>query len=86
MRRDDIPAVGERCKQVHCAVGLYHKVDFTYCREHSNMQLNTCESCGQLFHTLRKHTKTCSNACRMAKSRLKKDATFLKVLSYANGN
>lgn len=70
-KKEDLPAVGEGCKQVHVSVGLYHKTDFTYCREHSNMQLNTCVVCGELFHTMRKHTETCSNKCRMKKSRSK---------------
>lgn len=70
-KKGDLPPVGEGCKQVHALVGLYHKVDFTYCREHSNMHLNTCVVCGELFHTMRKHTKTCGNKCRMKKSRTK---------------
>lgn len=79
-KREELPAVGQGCKQVHAAVGLYHKVDFTYCREHSNMQLNLCEGCGNLFHTLRKHAKTCSDACRMKKSR-KKDKKRVVVFN-----
>lgn len=28
-----------------------------------------CKTCGQMFRTLRRHTKTCSTRCRMKMSR-----------------
>jgi len=39
-----------------------------FCQRHAAM-LSTCENCGRKFHSERGHTQTCSDACRMAKSR-----------------
>lgn len=39
-----------------------------FCQRHGGM-VNTCSHCGKDFHSLRGHTATCGNACRMAKSR-----------------
>ena len=42
-----------------------------FCQRHGAM-VNTCKNCGRDFHSLRGHTETCVNACRMAYSRAKR--------------
>jgi len=41
-----------------------------YCQRHG-MWVNTCQGCGEKFHTTRRHAKTCSARCRQKVSRAK---------------
>ena len=81
----DLPPVGQGCKQVKVAVGLYSKRDFCMCAKHSSLELNICLGCGELFHTARKHTKTCSDKCRKRLSRMRKEVLFQTVMDFAEG-
>ena len=49
-----------------------------YCTRHG-MLVRVCACCQKTFHVKRIHTATCSNACRMALSRINKTAAQVEV-------
>jgi len=58
-----------RAVNKNCNVIYFEDTDDHWCVRHGKYVL-TCLQCGKDFHSDRPHTLTCSNACRMARSRL----------------
>jgi len=60
----------EQCKigQLTYSMRKPRKDCYDYCYRHG-MFVKTCLSCGKQFHVKSRHTSTCSDKCRKAKSR-----------------
>lgn len=83
MRSKSVVPIGQGCKAVTLS-----KMDDQYpntkrCKCHPEMYLNRCMGCGDQFHTLAPHTKTCSDRCRKRLSRMRHEKMFQAVLGYA---
>jgi predicted nucleic acid-binding Zn ribbon protein len=85
MRSKVMPSMGQGCKLVW-ETAFRHKVgEPGKCQCHPDLFIKRCMGCGEQFHSVAPHTKTCSDRCRKRLSRMRHDRMFQMVLTYANG-
>jgi len=85
MRNKVLVPIGQGCKPRPVYMEDGTKTDVCRCKEHFWMYLNVCVQCGEKYHSVSPHKRTCSDACRKAKSRSKHDKFFQSVLQFAQG-
>lgn len=71
-RTKEIVPIGQGCKPYTKKDAIEGNFVQGMCQRHFWLYLNVCLMCGEKFHSKRPHTKTCSNKCRMAKSRARR--------------
>ena len=85
MRSQNNVPVGQGCRSMKFDVTLDNAKYHGLCGCHTQYYLKRCLGCGNLFHSVRPHTKTCGNACRMRLSRMRHEKLFQMVLEIAGG-
>lgn len=86
MRTKNIVPVGRDCKQVTLLIGIHKRKEFRLCKCHMHLYLNRRLGCGDLFHTDRPQTKTCSDRCRKRLSRMRNEKMFQTVMNLTGGS
>lgn len=85
-RTENFVPIGQGCKVVRRKDRFDESDKIGRCACHNEFYLNSCLSCGNNFHTKRKHARTCSNRCRMALSRSRRfDIVYQALLPMMEG-
>lgn len=77
-KHKEVPAWGDKCSIRTLWIDKKTHRPMHYCMQHS-MPAEKCEVCGNCFHCERRHTLTCSDKCRKAKSRATKRIQCVSV-------
>jgi len=82
MKRKNVIPIGQGCKPFRTKDLKHTKCDVGKCKEHFWVYLNICLGCGEKFHSIRPHAKTCSDKCRQRLSRRTRfDKVYQTVMS-----
>lgn len=85
MRSKNLVPVGQGCKRQRHTFGEAGKSTAGKCACHPDLYFNICLGCGEWFHSVAPHAKTCGDKCRKRWSRARHEKLFQSVLNFADG-